>query len=1045
MTINIFRTAPGSAATVWLHARIRALQGSDLLAAVTVVAPHHYAGLYLRRALAANGGYANVRFTVLARLAEMLGSGRVSRQGLLPLTAVVQGALIRSALRSSGGSLADASDHAGLVALVADLADDLQRRPDPEADKERIRAAGNPTSVAALDAIATYERLVAEHRRYDEVALIEAAAAELRSGNADHVLPDIGAVIVYLPDEIDCPSRNFLLALAERTTLDIALADVGNTPGAETLGDITATPVIRSEAASRIASVTIAVDAIEEVRSAVRECLAAVESDFPVPLHRQAIVYRDDDVYAQLLRDTLTAAGITFSSLDGRRLADTVPARALLGLIRLRDQDFARDAVLAWLSALPYTSGVLRNQARWDQLSRRAGVVRGVEQWTTRLQQYASRRGLELEALRTDDPDENAAQIRAIQRDVDDATRIVEQIQAIAELTRPPWEPTWSAHVIWLQRLRDEVLTPDGAWSEADVEAAQLVGSIIDGMAGAGDIEPTVTVGVVLRTLEDALLSRRLPEGRMGAGILIGPHRALLGIDVDRVNILGVLEGSFPSGLRVDPLLAEDLLERQPEHEARERREWNIAVSVSSSETVCSAPLVDVAGRAVYPSPWLLELLADGDTTPRASAVRSGAFAHPRLRRVGVRSVPDNGIAPLSLAERREWEALRAHTAGVALPTIALARRPDLPLHRALEVADARGSTSLTEFDGGLAAAAATSPLLSTGLTARPQSPTAVEQWAACPFHFLMARVLSVARTEDVTDERWWQVNAAERGSLIHAILAEFFGEVARSDDPAPGAPYGLPHIERMRHIAERHLDDARQRGISGHPLVWANERVVILDDLTALLEIDAENRADGGWRPAYLEQPFGMAREPASWPAAEIPLVGGTLVLRGKIDRVDVAEGRARVVDYKTGKAMKDKFSAANLLDRGRHVQLPMYAEAVRQQAHREGRPAPAITAEYWFATTRGGFKTVSLDVTPDVDAALFQVLNLVDDGLRAGCFPQAPGEHDDYFATFDNCRYCEYDTLCPAARDVLFTRKRGSPTGAPHRALAGDDGAPQ
>ena len=211
MTLTTIDIAPGRPATAWLCARIGSLQGADPLAAVTVVAPHHYAGLYLRRALAASDGYANVRFTVLARLAEMLGGGRVSRQSLLPLNAIVRDALIRSALRSSGGPLADAADHAGLVALVAALAEELQRRRDAEADKARIRATCNPTSLAALNAIATYERLVAEHKRYDEVALIEAATAELRSGNADHIVCDIGSVVVYMPDAIDLPSRNFLL------------------------------------------------------------------------------------------------------------------------------------------------------------------------------------------------------------------------------------------------------------------------------------------------------------------------------------------------------------------------------------------------------------------------------------------------------------------------------------------------------------------------------------------------------------------------------------------------------------------------------------------------------------------------------------------------------------------------------------------------------------------------------------------------------------------------------------------------------------------
>ena len=59
--------------------------------AVTVIVPDHHAGLHLRRTLAQRGGYAAVRFTVLARLAEILGAGRLGRQGGLPMSSPVRG------------------------------------------------------------------------------------------------------------------------------------------------------------------------------------------------------------------------------------------------------------------------------------------------------------------------------------------------------------------------------------------------------------------------------------------------------------------------------------------------------------------------------------------------------------------------------------------------------------------------------------------------------------------------------------------------------------------------------------------------------------------------------------------------------------------------------------------------------------------------------------------------------------------------------------------------------------------------------------------
>ncbi|HEX6491858.1 MAG TPA: PD-(D/E)XK nuclease family protein, partial [Candidatus Dormibacteraeota bacterium] len=424
---------------------------------------------------------------------------------------------------------------------------------------------------------------------------------------------------------------------------------------------------------------------------------------------------------------------------------------------------------------------------------------------------------------------------------------------------------------------------------------------------------------------------------------------------------------------------------------------------------------------------------------PRASAVRAGTASHPRLRRAG-------GVAgtPLSIAERREWEAAAAWADGRDLSRTALGRRDDLALGRVLEAARARRSPDLTEFDGHLAAVAHL-PLIARGLSGPAQSATGIETWSTCPFHHLMGRVLAVSPTEDVDDDRWWQIDAAERGTLVHAILERFFREVAETGRPAPGSPYLDEDVRRIEEIAVEAFRDAEARGIVGHPLVWANERAAILADLRTLLREDAEQRGEGGWRPAHLEQAFGFDDDPASWPAVTVPLADGrTAVLRGRIDRVDVDErGGARVIDYKTGSAKKVEITAANLLEHGRRLQLPIYGRAVRDRVRGAGGPAPQTTSLYWYATVKGGFSQAGLPVDGAIEDALADVLGRIDAGVRAGCFPQVPGDFEEWWGSCENCGFCPYDSLCPASREVLAASKSQSPRLAPYHALDPDAGA--
>jgi hypothetical protein len=55
----------------------------------------------------------------------------------------------------------------------------------------------------------------------------------------------------------------------------------------------------------------------------------------------------------------------------------------------------------------------------------------------------------------------------------------------------------------------------------------------------------------------------------------------------------------------------------------------------------------------------------------------------------------------------------------------------------------------------------------------------------------------------------------------------------------------------------------------------------------------------------------------------------------------------------------------------------------------------------------------------------------------VEAGAFPGAPTEKPGSERQFDGCRFCEFDTLCPATRDRQWARKSDAAELAPVRAL--------
>jgi hypothetical protein len=87
--------------------------------------------------------------------------------------------------------------------------------------------------------------------------------------------------------------------------------------------------------------------------------------------------------------------------------------------------------------------------------------------------------------------------------------------------------------------------------------------------------------------------------------------------------------------------------------------------------------------------------------------------------------------------------------------------------------------------------------------------------------------VLHVAATAD--PEEQWTIDAAEKGSLVHDVLEQFFSELAADHRPRGGETYTLADLARLGRVAHDRLRTAEDTGDAGHPLVWESTRRELL------------------------------------------------------------------------------------------------------------------------------------------------------------------------------------------------------------------------
>jgi RecB family exonuclease len=315
-----------------------------------------------------------------------------------------------------------------------------------------------------------------------------------------------------------------------------------------------------------------------------------------------------------------------------------------------------------------------------------------------------------------------------------------------------------------------------------------------------------------------------------------------------------------------------------------------------------------------------------------------------------------------------------------------------------------------TRFDGNVGVG-----LVSPFTAEAPMSATRLEVYAKCPRRFLYDRVLQVSRR--TLPEEIWQMEPTERGTLVHAILEEYLLE------RLAGASRSLP---RLLDIAQSQFAAAEDGGLVGKPLLWRMDRAAIVGDLERFHD------EEGDLEPLAAELEFGTSAEDAD-PAVTVLLEDGREVrFKGKADRVDRdPSGDLVVSDYKTGKQTTLRGLKKDPVAGGRLLQLPIYAMAARARFGGE-----TVRARYWLLSAKRVAPCYSLTITSEVQERFVDVLGLIAGAVDAGAFPGAPVENSGD-RQFEACRVCDFDIVCPVARDRQWERKRDDPGVAPVRAL--------
>lgn len=996
-----------------LVSEVTAQRARDPLAALPILVGGTLLRPHLRRRLAElTGGHLNVRLITVGELGLRLGQSSLALAGRRPLPFLADRVLAHQVALDAAGYFAPVSAMPGFPSVLLRTLRDL-RTAGISAAAFAQAVAGTPDPTGKLAGLAA---LYADHegRRADFFSSEDGlAVADPAALGADRLLVHgvwqptplllcaFDALAARIPITVLLPPGN------DPVTGDMVAWAARHGASVTVLPEQDATPAVSTHIVS-------APDPTREAAETVRACVRW--ADAGIPFHEMAVVYRHSEPYRPLLEAAFREAGVPAYLHEGTPLTERPLGRRIAALLELVDGNLERATVMTFLADARLPDATWErygkvSPAGWDTDSRRAGVVRGADQWQERL----AASGAELRERYKEDPPswlpERLARLEALRTFIAD---LDSQLRGRRE------RASWREHLGWLRGLLGTYVA-DG---DPVIDA-------LDGLAALDTLSDSLpfdrfrdAVAAALEGLRaaDVLDARTGAFGVRGVALLDANTVRHLGFTA--VAVVGIAERRFPPPPRQDALLLDE--ERAALNAAQgwriplraagpdpEPLQFALAAAAADRALQLSVPRTeDGETRPVLPSTFLL----DAATAVAGHPVRVSDF-EGFAAEYGSR-IPAGRLTPIVAEEAlTELGYVRSLLEDGAPLGVALLRRRLTRYDRVTAAEQAHWSATYGPHDGVLSVEGARQ-LATHRAFARPFSPTSLEQYAKCPQQFFLNRVLGIRREEE--PEELNRILPLDRGSVFHAIVERFMRAL-------PGVRPQASDWPALALIADEELDDAQANGLTGHPVIWAGDRASIREDVERWLEQEVDDTAGAALTLADYEVRFGPSRyggqdgpltrdEPLT-----VTLPGGrSIEVAGRIDRVDWRKAPAsfRVIDYKTGSARgKD-----NELDGGRALQLPLYLLAAARALDVD---PGAGEAQYFYATRKGEFKRARFTGEQLLArrTELDRVLSELDAGMRGGDFHAEPSR---------DCTWCDFNGVCDTRREAIHTRKAADPHAA-------------
>ncbi len=751
-------------------------------------------------------------------------------------------------------------------------------------------------------------------------------------------------------------------------------------------------------------------DFVQEIETIGRRVKSLI-IDNAVPPEEIAVVYRSLREAAGTLRSVFAEFDIPIRMIQQPSVWESAAFAFLMGFFDAIET-WAREPVVNVLTSPWFNPPFVREHDSWTRhsesfplLSRTAQIISGIDEWRDRLKRLMEHGDDEsLQRLRRSLPEPHEA-AKALLKGIE----TIEQVRALL-----PEKAVPDAFAAAVDEIIDRLgipeaieLHPTKAIRGRERAALRALRELLGAWSLWADFDSSPqSRSEFLSSLRQAARETTFapPGAKSGVACLDAESVRLLRFDY--VFLGGVNEGDVPRPPTASAIYSEEdlasladegiVIEGRKAHAEREALMFHHVLNVSRKRLCITWRMLSRQGNEQYPSPYVTDVI---DLFPGESVQRPFPKADE--------FVPEP-------AEAASWRDLRNAVCRAGVPPRALAPDKFARVRVGADIERTRHDRSpFGNYDGVLAARDAVSGLAREFDASHVFSVQQIETYKACPFRFLVERVLGV----EAADVPVAEFDAAVRGAILHGVLQAFHEEYRG---------FAVPDIDEAKasEAMRAHVDSVfgkkAWRSATAPRGVEAIERERILAALERYLRIERE-RGESEWKPLHFEVGFGKtpgaAQDPLTRPDSYALLTpAGPVLFAGRIDRIDLRDAGARIIDYKSGAIPQPKEMTG-----GTSLQLAVYALAV-EEFLMPGTPCH----EAWFVQIGRSKRAEALgrakktDEWPDRQVLTRTVVAECVAGIRAGRFPPTPID--------TGCRYCAAGRACRYERSRIERKETRS-----------------